>query len=108
MSQQIALAMHYYLRTTGTTQKEFAENMGVSAAYLGKLLKGNENLTLETICKIQHVMGNAIVCIAKPYEAITTVSFTPSYRESEKVATSAKYSSDKAVCEQYVALIATA
>ena len=31
--------------------------MGVSPAYVGKLLKGRENLTLETIWKIQVVLG---------------------------------------------------
>ena len=53
MSQEIALGIHRHLRLTNTTQKEFAKQMGVSPAYVGKLLKGRENLTLETIWKIQ-------------------------------------------------------
>lgn len=57
MSQEIALGIHRYLRLTNTTQKEFAERMGVSPAYVGKLLKGRENLTLETIWKIQELLG---------------------------------------------------
>lgn len=57
MSQDIALGIHRHLRTTNTTQKEFAERMGVSPAYVGKLLKGRENLTLETIWKIQKLLG---------------------------------------------------
>lgn len=56
MSQDIALGIHRYLRMTNTTQKEFAERMGVSPAYVGKLLKGRENLTLETIWKIQELL----------------------------------------------------
>lgn len=56
MSQDIALGIHRYLRTTNMTQKEFAERMGVSPAYVGKLLKGRENLTLETIWKIQELI----------------------------------------------------
>lgn len=56
MSQDIALFLHYYLRNSGMTQKELADKMGVSAVYVGKLLKGSENLTLETICKIQGVI----------------------------------------------------
>ena len=47
MSQDIALSLRYYLRKMNMTQKEFAEKMGVSPAYVGKLLKGQENLTLE-------------------------------------------------------------
>lgn len=57
MSQDIALGIHRHLRLTNTTQKEFAERMGVSPAYVGKLLKGRENLTLETIWKIQEQLG---------------------------------------------------
>lgn len=57
MSQNIALGIHRHLRLTNTTQKEFAEQMGVSPAYVGKLLKGRENLTLETIWKIQSLLG---------------------------------------------------
>ena len=33
-------------------QKELAETMGCSAQYINKLLKGKENLQIETICKI--------------------------------------------------------
>lgn len=57
MSQDIALSIHRHLRISGMTQKEFAEKMGVSPAYVGKLLKGQENLTLETIWKIQQLLG---------------------------------------------------
>lgn len=67
MSQEIALCLHYYLRNTGMTQKELADKMGVSAVYVGKLLKGGENMTLETICKIQRVINENIVTVAKPY-----------------------------------------
>ena len=58
LSQEIALAIHYYIRKAGLTQKELAEDLNVSPAYVAKLLKGGENLTLETICKIQHVKVN--------------------------------------------------
>lgn len=57
MSQEIALGIHRHLRLTKTSQREFAEQLGVSPAYVGKLLKGRENLTLETIWKIQEVLG---------------------------------------------------
>lgn len=57
MSQDIALGIHRHLLMTNTTQKEFAERMGVSPAYVGKLLKGRENLTLETVWKIQKLIG---------------------------------------------------
>ncbi|MCD8268479.1 MAG: helix-turn-helix domain-containing protein [Parabacteroides sp.] len=70
MSQEIALSLHYYLRKMKMTQKELAEKMGVSPAYVGKLLKGQENLTLETICNLQKVTGRELVSVCHPYECI--------------------------------------
>lgn len=68
MSQDIALAIHYHLRKSGGTQKELAEKLGVSTAYVTKLLKGNENLTVETICKLQDALGEELVAVCRPYE----------------------------------------
>lgn len=76
MSQEIAMCLHYYLRNNGMTQKEMADKMGVSPVYVNKLLKGGENLTLETICKIQDVIGESIISIAKPYFTSMFVKFT--------------------------------
>ena len=92
MSQEIALCLHYYLRKAGLTQKELADKMGVSAVYVGKLLKGGENLTLETICKIQNVICENIVTIAKPYVSTTVISFPARSRFSPDAITSERYS----------------
>ena len=90
MSQDIALSLHYYLRTSNMTQKELAEKMGVSAVYVGKLLKGGENLTLETISKIQKVIGEELVFVAKPYINRVSVSF-PILKFSENAVKSEKF-----------------
>lgn len=50
------------------TQKELAEKMGVSPTYAGRLLKGQENLTLETICNLQKVTGTELISVIRPYE----------------------------------------
>ena len=68
MSQDIALAIHYHLRQSGMSQKSLAEKLGVSPTYVAKLLKGNENLTLETISKVQEVIGRELVSVCRPYE----------------------------------------
>lgn len=73
-SQQIALAISYYLRKNGMSQKELAEKMDVTPVYVGKLLKGQENLTLETISKIENALGDSLMSIVKPYEGIMIVS----------------------------------
>lgn len=67
MSQEIALSLHYYLRNNNIKQKELANKMDVSPVYINKLLKGTENLTLETICKIQKVLDIRLIEIVKPY-----------------------------------------
>lgn len=36
---------------------QLAKELGVSAQYVGKLLRGEENLTLQTLTKIAHVMN---------------------------------------------------
>lgn len=68
MSQDIALSIHYYLRKSNITQKELADKLGVTQAYVTKLMKGNENLTIETICKVQDALGEELVTVCRPYE----------------------------------------
>ena len=92
MSQEIALCLHYYLRKTGMTQKELADKMGVSAVYVGKLLKGGENLTLETICKIQKVIRESLVVIAKPYVGTTVIKISARQKFSPNAITSERLS----------------
>ena len=77
MSQDIALCIHYYLRKSNMTQKEFADKMGVSPAYIGRLLKGGENLTLETICKVQNVLGQDLIRVTTPYVITQIISLHP-------------------------------
>ncbi|HYX06112.1 MAG TPA: helix-turn-helix transcriptional regulator [Bacteroidales bacterium] len=45
----------------GMTRKKLAEAMGVTPQYINKVVKGKENLTLETISKIEGVLGNRLV-----------------------------------------------
>jgi|APSaa5957512622_1039677.scaffolds.fasta_scaffold08755_3 transcriptional regulator with XRE-family HTH domain len=45
----------------GMTQRKLAEAMGVSAQYINKVVKGKENLTLETISKIEQVLGISLI-----------------------------------------------
>ncbi|WP_423130155.1 helix-turn-helix domain-containing protein [Gaoshiqia sp. Z1-71] len=45
----------------GMTQKVLAEKMGVTPQYINKVVKGKENLTLETISKIEEVLGIQLV-----------------------------------------------
>jgi len=61
LSFSIALKVLRYLRANKISQKKLAEQLDWSPQYLGKVLKGNENLTLETICKIQNATGLILI-----------------------------------------------
>lgn len=90
-SQDIALALHYYMRVQELTQRELAEQLGVSSVYVGKLLKGGENLTLETICKIEQVLGDKLICVNKPYETPSIIRLAKPYVAPEDVDVSQIY-----------------
>lgn len=60
-SAQIAIRIlseiHRQKPINGMTQKKLAKAMDVSPQYINKIVKGKENLTLETISKIEAVLG---------------------------------------------------
>jgi transcriptional regulator with XRE-family HTH domain len=47
------------------SQVELAIAMGCSAQYVNKLLKGEENLQIETICKISRILGITLIEVPK-------------------------------------------
>lgn len=55
-SIQIALKAKKQMNALGMTQKELAEQMGCSQQYVSLILKGKENLTLETISRLETVL----------------------------------------------------
>ena len=60
-SSAIAIKVHSAIINQGISQKDFAEKMGVSAQYINKILKGNENLSLETISKLETALGIQLI-----------------------------------------------
>lgn len=55
-SQMIAMKMLDKMDIMGITQKMLAERMGCSQQYVSKILKGKENLSLETLSKIESAL----------------------------------------------------
>ena len=53
----IAMSVMNRLDELGLTQKELAERMACSPQYVSKLLRGSENLTLDTISKLEECLG---------------------------------------------------
>lgn len=50
------MAMLDRMEQLGLTQKKLAELMGCSQQYISKVLKGRENLSIETIFKIEDAL----------------------------------------------------
>ena len=60
-SQHIAVKMLEKMDELGMTQKQLAELMGCSQQYVSKVLKGQENLSLETMSKIEDCLHISIL-----------------------------------------------
>ncbi len=77
-SALIAIKILSTLKSKSITQKELAEGVGVSPQYINKVVKGFENLSLETICKIEKSLGITLVSVPS-YESSQVIadSFSP-------------------------------
>jgi transcriptional regulator with XRE-family HTH domain len=60
-SSNIAINVLLSLKQKGWSQKQLAENMKVSAQQINKIVKGRENLTLETISKLENALGIVLI-----------------------------------------------
>lgn len=63
----IALMVMHRLEELKMSQKELAEKMNCSPQYVSKLLKGSENLTLDTISKLEESLELDLVRSALTY-----------------------------------------
>lgn len=62
-SGDIAMNVMDALDDYGWNQKQLAAKLGVSPQQVSKIVKGHENLTLSTICKLEEVLGIALITI---------------------------------------------
>lgn len=60
-SQHIAMLMLDRMDELGINQKQLAEKMKCSPQYISKVLKGRENLSLETLFKIESALEISII-----------------------------------------------
>lgn len=74
-SIKIAIKLNRILRQKGMKQKQLAELLGVSAQQVNKILKGRENLTLDTIERIESAIGVDLITVLREDEKVVkTVS----------------------------------
>jgi transcriptional regulator with XRE-family HTH domain len=62
-SFEIALTVLEKLDEDGISRSTLAKRMNCSRQYLNKLLKGRENLTLETIDKLENALNTKIIAV---------------------------------------------
>lgn len=60
-SQKVAIKVLRTIRELGITQKQLAEKMGMSPQMVNKIVKGKENLTLQTIAKLEEALGVSLI-----------------------------------------------
>lgn len=72
-SAYIATKVLRAIRDQKITQIELASRIGFSPQYLGKILKGQENLTLETIDKLEQGLSIKLLLIDTPSASYSTV-----------------------------------
>lgn len=62
---RIAAKILEYMADNDLTQKAFAEQIGCKAQYLGRVLKGKQDLRLSTMLKIQRAMNCKLINVAE-------------------------------------------
>ena len=60
-SQRIAAKVLLQMKQQGLTQTALAERLGCTQQYVSKILKGTENLSLETLAKLESAMGERLI-----------------------------------------------
>ena len=80
-SQRIAVQVLLKMKEKKLTQKALAELIGCSQQYVSKILKGTENLSLETITKLESALDLTFFMMPQ-YQMDTTafVAEEPAYR----------------------------
>lgn len=100
-SQKIALKILRTLRAQGKNQTDLAEALNVSPQQVNKWVKGKENFTLETICKINAALGidvlsdkvetPNVVSVVQEYVGIVDRLIPASRRYSKRSKIASKY-----------------
>ena len=55
-SRRIAIKAALSMKRQNLSRADLAQRMGCSPQYVSRLLKGEENLSLETICKLENAL----------------------------------------------------
>lgn len=61
-SQMIAVKVLLQMKQMGLTQKALAERMNCTQQYVSKILKGKENMSLDTLSKLEDALDINLIC----------------------------------------------
>lgn len=83
-SFDIAVRVLDTLRAKKMTQKDLAEKMNVSPQFINKIVKGQENLSLETINKLSRALGIKLIeVIGHETSSVVEYDFEQAYEVSQ-------------------------
>jgi ribosome-binding protein aMBF1 (putative translation factor) len=98
LSAQIAVRVLSALRKgcEVKSQKELAEKMNVSPQYINKIVKGRENLSLETIVKLEKALNIRLIEVSRyatemEYGEVSDTIFQNAYSPALKLKESYEY-----------------
>lgn len=60
-SQKIAVKVLLEMKKQGLTQKALAERMECTQQYVSKILKGKENMSLDTLTRLENALGISLI-----------------------------------------------
>ena len=60
-SQKIAVKVLLQMKRENLTQKVLAERMNCSQQYVSKILKGKENMSLDTLSRLEDALGISLI-----------------------------------------------
>jgi transcriptional regulator with XRE-family HTH domain len=63
----IVVRINEILRAKGYTQKDLAEKMNKKPSEINKWLKGNHNLTLKTLAKLEAELGEPLIYTSREH-----------------------------------------
>lgn len=84
-SAKVAINVLEALKDKGWSQKDLAEKMNVSAQQVSKILKGQENMTFETIDKLEVALGFVLMEIVEyksPNKVEAKAEIVKAFKES--------------------------
>jgi transcriptional regulator with XRE-family HTH domain len=69
-SSNIATTIFFKLKDLGKSQKWLADQLNVSSQQVSKIMKGKENLTLQTVSNIEEVLGGQLMSTVNIEEVV--------------------------------------